>query len=648
MLHIINFKFSRHKTVIIKLWRLMMISFLSLYLISPATAEVNTTQTACRVDIDQISIAQDPSKHTAPPDNLHWEIVDRLPDQWNTRWPYYYATAWYKIQWRYNCQPHLLQQPITLVIENITQNGKVFVNHDLLWQDLSMQEPVSRSQHHPRIWNIPASILHQGENTLWIQVNGSQTQKSGLGQVYLGDYALSYAQYTSWHLERRILPVTNAVIGFIVGVFYFMAWLALRKEQAFLWFILVEFSWALYSFFILYPDPILHLNSINIDRITHILFCVYVVSGCFAAWRFAHKSFAKIEIALYAFLIIACLSILLSPIAYLSQVIQICFNISVLIFLAKCLSYTIIAYQVRLLEVTFLALMYLFFVLVGIYDAISMMKIHAYPLSPYTALFSAMTIGLILAMKLARKTRQIEQFNKTLEDKVIAAKYELSTSLDQQHQLALENARLQERVYLSHDLHDGLGGSISRSIMLLEHNDQVEKAQSLAILRLLRSDLRQVLDYGSSIATKVPDHPIQWIAPIRHRFIQLFEELEIKSEWRVEPTWRTKPTAAQCLNLSRIAEEALTNILKHSQATQVSFSLEETEQCHLIMSIQDNGKGFDISLVSTSLHVGLQSMQARIQRLGGELKILSQPSSTLIQVNLDLAHKNTSSQYKTY
>ncbi len=77
---------------------------------------------------------------------------------------------------------------------------------------------------------------------------------------------------------------------------------------------------------------------------------------------------------------------------------------------------------------------------------------------------------------------------------------------------------------------------------------------------------------AQSIGVKAPDTPIEWAAPIRHRFVQLFEELDIQSNWSFAPTWINSPNAAQCLTLTRVAEETLTNILKHSQANKVTVS----------------------------------------------------------------------------
>ena len=119
-------------------------------------------------------------------------------------------------------------------------------------------------------------------------------------------------------------------------------------------------------------------------------------------------------------------------------------------------------------------------------------------------------------------------------------------------------------------------------------------------------------------------------------FIQLFEEIDIRSHWNFEQTWKNTPIPLQCLTLTRVLEEALTNIVKHSQASEVNISLTETENNELMMCILDNGIGFNPKTVEAGLHVGLQSMQARIHRLGGEFKIDSQPGKTSIQVLLPL------------
>ncbi|HQV26282.1 MAG TPA: histidine kinase, partial [Acinetobacter sp.] len=76
-----------------------------------------------------------------------WRPV-KLPDQWDNRQFYHTGSAWYKIIWDYQC-PATTKTPITIAISHINMAGQVFINDDLLWQDQSLIEPLSRS------WNMP-------------------------------------------------------------------------------------------------------------------------------------------------------------------------------------------------------------------------------------------------------------------------------------------------------------------------------------------------------------------------------------------------------------------------------------------------------------------------------------------------------------
>jgi signal transduction histidine kinase len=64
----------------------------------------------------------------------------------------------------------------------------------------------------------------------------------------------------------------------------------------------------------------------------------------------------------------------------------------------------------------------------------------------------------------------------------------------------------------------------------------------------------------------------------------------------------------------RVAQEALQNIFKHAQASQVNLKLDMDEGI-LRMSIQDNGRGFDVE-GEYSGHMGLMSMRERVEKIG--------------------------------
>jgi signal transduction histidine kinase len=77
-------------------------------------------------------------------------------------------------------------------------------------------------------------------------------------------------------------------------------------------------------------------------------------------------------------------------------------------------------------------------------------------------------------------------------------------------------------------------------------------------------------------------------------------------------------------NLLRMAQEALTNVIKHASATEAVVELDCGGQ-QVALTINDNGKGFDPSerLNPYDGHFGLLGMSERAKRLGGNLRVTS-------------------------
>jgi len=91
-------------------------------------------------------------------------------------------------------------------------------------------------------------------------------------------------------------------------------------------------------------------------------------------------------------------------------------------------------------------------------------------------------------------------------------------------------------------------------------------------------------------------------------------------------------------HLLRIAQEAVTNVLKHAGASRVAIKL-HTEARKLYLQIRDNGRGFEQNeaFVSAIGHFGLLGMRERAERLGGELRLASHPGEgTEVEVTVPL------------
>src|SRR5215831_10297580 len=91
-------------------------------------------------------------------------------------------------------------------------------------------------------------------------------------------------------------------------------------------------------------------------------------------------------------------------------------------------------------------------------------------------------------------------------------------------------------------------------------------------------------------------------------------------------------------HLLRIAQEAVTNVLKHAQASRIWVKL-HLEAKRLFLRITDDGRGFDQANAFTSRggHFGLLGMRERAERLGGQLKLESHPGEgTEVEITVPL------------
>ncbi|MDP3607878.1 MAG: histidine kinase [Methylophilus sp.] len=77
------------------------------------------------------------------------------------------------------------------------------------------------------------------------------------------------------------------------------------------------------------------------------------------------------------------------------------------------------------------------------------------------------------------------------------------------------------------------------------------------------------------------------------------------------------------INVFRIVQESINNVVKHADATHIQVSLHTNAQGDLALDIHDNGKGMEIAHVDQSNHFGLLGMRERVQGLHGQFHIVS-------------------------
>ncbi|MBF5003456.1 sensor histidine kinase [Diaphorobacter caeni] len=588
-----------------------------------------------------------------------------LPDVWSRRWPDHSGSVWYRIDWERQCPSgtDAGKEPVGFGFQRIFMAAEVFVQDDRIWSDAALTDPITHGWNTPRWWALPASAVRSGVNTVWVRVVGPAELTPGIEPIQLGTVESMRHQFEGLDWRRRTAFVLTNGISAAFGCIFLVIWLMRRSERTYGWFALMSFAWSLYLSTLLSSAPwsIWPIvsegggpfeSSLRMARLNIMAMVAYIVCFSIFSLRFGEQRLPRTERVLWIAGGLACLTILLVPRSLLeasSQMISLC---CALVFFMVCLQVQWRAWQRRSLQNIAMALCWASFLIVSAHDLLLMFRIWDDHESwvPLTVILTTALIALLLGWRLAANTRRIEHFNIQLEQHVNDARIELANALEREHAQKLEHIRLQERVHLAHDLHDSLGGSLVRSIAVVERAQRSQQTlpneRMLSLLKLLRDDLRQMIDHGSSVGATVPETPELWMAPLRYRFTRIFDELNIAWEWHSDPVWRSedeRPSALQCLGLSRILEEALTNAIKHSQAKTIRVWCHQTAPFLLLLHVEDDGKGFDVPAAhdTSGLGVGMRSMAERARRIGGQLTVTSTiGKGSVVRVDVALQCQN--------
>ncbi|MEM7760669.1 MAG: sensor histidine kinase [Cyanobacteria bacterium P01_A01_bin.40] len=187
-----------------------------------------------------------------------------------------------------------------------------------------------------------------------------------------------------------------------------------------------------------------------------------------------------------------------------------------------------------------------------------------------------------------------------------------------------DRAMLQERNRIAREIHDSLGHSLTaqniqlaNALMYLGSNFKRTENFLLKAKQLGSNALKEV---RQSVSTLRSD-------PLQGKLLTVaIDELLKDFEYRTEVFFDYQSNISETITISReittavyrIVQEALTNMLKHSEATEVQLSLKIVDK-YLQVEIQDNGVGFTPQENTTGF--GIQGMQERTTALQGKFEL---------------------------
>lgn len=186
----------------------------------------------------------------------------------------------------------------------------------------------------------------------------------------------------------------------------------------------------------------------------------------------------------------------------------------------------------------------------------------------------------------------------------------------------INSMREEQRARFAREIHDGIGGmltSIKMDITRILRRAHNEEQRTLCenLLQLTKETIDETRRISNELRPGVLDH-LGLNAAIAEQLAQCQRrwgwECSLDVASGLAPLPECKSTAVY-----RIFQEALTNIARHADATQVVVRL-RSDQRHFEMDICDNGCGIDLSSPKKD-SIGLLSMAERAREIGGQLNV---------------------------
>jgi two-component system nitrate/nitrite sensor histidine kinase NarX len=227
------------------------------------------------------------------------------------------------------------------------------------------------------------------------------------------------------------------------------------------------------------------------------------------------------------------------------------------------------------------------------------------------------------------------------QNRFAAESAEMLTKLANVAAIAMENARLfaqaervatlEERRRVATEMHDGLGQTLSylglMTDQVVEFIADGREDAALERLKKTRETIgKATRDVRRAINSLMDETPLQTdlCANLREALDRITSEHNLKAEWRMDANSAPACSPQVAEQVYSITCEALINAARHANAKQLSVQVGRNDG-NCFVTVEDDGRGFDVSQPAPGGHFGLRIMQARAQHIGGRVEIQSQP-----------------------
>jgi signal transduction histidine kinase len=211
---------------------------------------------------------------------------------------------------------------------------------------------------------------------------------------------------------------------------------------------------------------------------------------------------------------------------------------------------------------------------------------------------------------------------------------------EERNDLRLELEMERERDRIGMDLHDGImqeiyaaGLTLDLALGDLRDRPDVAEAEIERSIEQLHEVIRNIRSYIFDL------RPREFAGSLEGAVAELAREFKQNTQIEViesVPDLDARIGKQSATAAYHIVHEALSNVRKHADASLVSLVVSQNDG-HVVIEVEDNGRGFDASIEMPQVHRGLRNMDVRARNAGCELEVRSTPGEgTRVTVRLPI------------
>lgn len=580
------------------------------------------------------------AQRTPPAAGAAWQPV-ALPDLWRKSRPQATpAATWYRMAFEV---PAGSQEAWGVLFPYLYDGGEVWLNGALVGQIPKNTPEVRVRWVRPHLLALPPALLRSGGNELQVRVAQPPPRSSlRFPRPRIGPQGEVAAQYDTRFFWVSVTPQITAGVCLLVSLAVLFIWWRRPEEVVYGLFGVAVALWGLRTLtFVVETMP---TSAWFWWRLAfHSATGGFIVAMTALAWRLAGIHKPWFERALFAYWLVGP-AWLLAQGAAAEPLVNRWWIGGFLPIGATIVGVSVWSLvRRRTLEAAALPATMAIAALAGMHDYLIAWDLD--PAIPWLASWTAQrfqlmhlcanlvlfAMGGLLIARFVRVLRSLEDVNQTLGARIAQRERELAGNYERLFALERENAAGEERQRIMRDLHDGLGSRLFVSLSRVERGAMPPEELAEA-LRGCIAEMRLALDtlaptehdFRSSLGSFL----FRWRQQLLACGIQLKWEIEVADE-----ALKISPHAS--LQLLRVAQEALTNVVKHAGASEVDVRLKFVRG-QLVLEVRDNGIGA-AGVGEDSEGRGLTNMRTRAGELGGHVDVYGGSGGTRVTLQVPLS-----------